>query len=64
MIKGLVRFDFANLFLKKASWTKNNTNLVLLQHEQIHFDIAEFHKRLLIGLLYTRDFSSHSFEKK
>lgn len=64
MIKGLVRFDFANLFLKKASWTKNNTNFILLLHEQIHFDIAEFHKRLLIELLYTRDFRSHNFEKE
>ncbi|MEN9298993.1 MAG: hypothetical protein RLZZ429_1306 [Bacteroidota bacterium] len=64
MIKGLVRFDFANLFLKKTSWTKNNTNAVLLQHEQIHFDIAELHKRVLIELLYTRDFRSHNFEKE
>lgn len=63
MIKGLARFDFANLFLKKASWTKNNTNLILLQHEQIHFDIAELHKRILISLLYTRDFRASSFEK-
>ncbi len=63
MIKGLVRFDFANLFLKKASWTKNNTNLFLLQHEQIHFDIAELHKRLLIELLYIRDFKSKYFER-
>ncbi len=63
MIKGLARFDFANLFLKKASWTKNNTNLVLLQHEQIHFDIAELHKRLLIELLYTRTFKSKYFER-
>jgi hypothetical protein len=64
MIKGLARFDFANLFLKKASWTKNNTNLFLLQHEQIHFDIAELHKRLLISLLYTRDFRGSTFEKE
>lgn len=64
MIKGLARFDFANLFLKKTSWTKNNTNLILLQHEQIHFDIAEFHKRLLIGLLYTRNFSIRNFERE
>ncbi|MBL0883380.1 MAG: hypothetical protein IBJ16_08575 [Chitinophagaceae bacterium] len=62
--KGLARFDFSNIFLKKASWTKNNTNLDLLQHEQIHFDIAELHKRLFIGLLYTRDFRNHNFEKE
>jgi hypothetical protein len=64
MIKGLARFDFANLFLKKASWTKNNTNLILLKHEQIHFDIAELHKRLLINLLYTREFRAATFEKE
>ncbi|MBW0161795.1 MAG: hypothetical protein HYI21_03830 [Sediminibacterium sp. Gen4] len=63
-IKGLAKFNFSNIFLKKASWTKNNTNLDLLQHEQIHFDIAELHKRLLIGLLYTRDFRKHNFEKE
>ena len=63
-IKGLARFDFANIFLKKASWTKNNTNLTLLQHEQTHFDIAELHKRLLISLLYTREFRRRSFERE
>lgn len=64
MVKGLVRFDFVNLFLKKNSWTKNATSQALLKHEQVHFDIAELHKRLMISLLYTRNLRRYNFERE
>lgn len=60
----IARFDFSTLFMKKSSWTKHSQDPVLLKHEQIHFNIAELHKRLLIQLLDTRSLHFAGFESE
>jgi len=47
VVKGKIIFNVPCYFQKAISWTINDTNLHLLQHEQLHFDIAELHARLL-----------------
>lgn len=64
MQRSLAKFDFATFFFKKTSWTKHTQDPLLLKHEQIHFDIAELHKRQFIQLLYNRQFSYNGFEKE
>lgn len=43
--KGLPNFLVTNYFKKNSSWTVDTTSSYLLQHEQLHFDIAEVHAR-------------------
>lgn len=45
MINGLPEFEIKVLFRKPHSWTSDTTNLDLLKHEQLHFDIAELYRR-------------------
>lgn len=42
---GLPEFEIKVLFRKPNSWTSDTTNLELLGHEQLHFDIAELYRR-------------------
>lgn len=42
---GLPNFDVTNCFDKVSAWTKDTTSLSGLEHEQLHFDIAEVHAR-------------------
>ncbi|MGW8123653.1 DUF922 domain-containing protein [Roseivirga echinicomitans] len=42
---GLPVFEIKVLFRKPYSWTSDTTNLELLGHEQLHFDIAELYRR-------------------
>lgn len=42
---GLPNFLVSNSFIKKEAWTKDTTSVILLQHEQLHFDIAEVYAR-------------------
>ena len=42
---GLPNFFVSNSFIKKNAWTKDTTSVALLQHEQLHFDIAEVYAR-------------------
>lgn len=60
--KTLARFEFVTLFMKKSSWTKTKRDAVLLEHEQIHFNIAELHKRKMMEILRTEKFSYNGFE--
>ena len=62
MQHSFAKFDFVTLFLKKTSWTKHTQDPLLLKHEQVHFNIAELHKRLLIEILYTRNLAYTGFE--
>ena len=62
MQRSFAKFDFATLFLKKTSWTKHTRDPLLLKHEQVHFNIAELHKRVFIEILYTRHLSYTGFE--
>ena len=57
IIKGEPRFEVKVLFVKKDSWTTDPTNIVLLAHEKLHFDIAEMFGRKIrkqIADLYDR----------
>ena len=42
---GLPNFDVSNCFMKKIAWTRDTTSIKGLEHEQLHFDIAEIHAR-------------------
>jgi hypothetical protein len=42
---GFPNFSVTNSFIKDLAWTKDTTSLMMLQHEQLHFDIAEVHAR-------------------
>jgi hypothetical protein len=43
--KGLPNFLVYNSFMKNDAWTRDSTSVMLLQHEQLHFDIAEVYAR-------------------
>ena len=51
-------------FLKETSWSKEKLqNKVLLQHEQLHFDIAELHRRKIIKAISEADFSKDNHKQ-
>lgn len=50
--EGEVIVDINVCFIKNESWAKEKQrNTVLLQHEQLHFDIAELHRRKVVKAL-------------
>jgi len=44
---GLPYFEVTNYFKTRKAWTKDTISKVGLEHEQLHFDIAELHARLI-----------------
>lgn len=61
--EGQLKIEVQVCFLKKRSWSKENQrNKLLLQHEQLHFDIAELHRRLIVKALLEADFNKHNYE--
>ena len=42
---GLPKYRVINAFLRKKSWTIDALSMDLLEHEQLHFDIAELYAR-------------------
>lgn len=42
-----IEFQVSSFFDKSGSWTVNHTSEHILQHEQLHFDIAELYARKL-----------------
>lgn len=55
-----LRFDIKAYFNQNKSWKKRNVNTYILNHEQLHFDITEYHARLLRRDL--KNFRYQSFE--
>lgn len=52
-------------FLKKESWVNHRKkNQVLLQHEQLHFDIAELHRRMVVKALSEEAFDKNNYKEK
>lgn len=45
--KGKPNFEVYVLFVREESWTSDSTDMALLAHEQLHFDIAELYARKL-----------------
>jgi len=44
-LDGVPDYNVYAAFRKYGSWTRNNTSLSLLKHEQLHFDIGELYVR-------------------
>lgn len=52
-------------FIKNESWSKPaERNKVLLQHEQLHFDIAELHRRLIVKKVLEANFTKSNYKEK
>lgn len=50
-------------FLKNESWSKpEQQNNLLLQHEQLHFDIAELHRRIIVKRLLEASFTKKNYK--
>jgi hypothetical protein len=55
----------STVFVKGESWYKSGKeNNVLLGHEQLHFDIAELHRRLIVKAILDTKFSSENYESE
>jgi hypothetical protein len=51
-------------FIKNESWSKvERQNNVLLQHEQLHFDIAELHRRKIVKRLLELEFTKEIYRE-
>jgi hypothetical protein len=51
-------------FIKNESWSKpEEQNKVLLQHEQLHFDIAELHRRKVIKALLNASLTKETYKE-
>jgi len=52
-------------FIKNESWSKpSERNNLLLQHEQIHFDIAELHRRKIVKAILDANFTKKNYKEK
>jgi hypothetical protein len=60
----LINFKFSCSFSTCASWMKSAASYSLLEHEQIHFDLAEYHKRLMAKEVVSQKFTSHDLTEK
>lgn len=52
------KFMVTCFFYPCRSWVKKASTSRLLEHEQTHFDIAEYHKRLLMKEIMNRRFTN------
>ena len=52
------KFIITCSFYPCKSWVKTHSTYRLLEHEQTHFDIAEYHKRLLMKEIMNRTFTA------
>lgn len=51
-------------FIKSESWSKEEKrNNVLLQHEQLHFDIAELHRRMIVKSILESSFTKENHKE-
>ncbi len=52
-------------FVKSQSWSnKEKQNEVLLQHEKLHFDIAELHRRMIVKKLLETKFEKQTYKEQ
>lgn len=53
------------VFMKHKSWYKDGKqNNVLLGHEQLHFDIAEIHRRIIVQALFNAKFTRENYDSE
>lgn len=63
--EGMMTISINVCFFKDESWSKEEAhNKVLLQHEQLHFDIAELHRRMIVKELMKAEFTKNNYEEK
>ncbi len=53
-----IHLEISAKFIRSKSWTKNKQSVDLLKHEQLHFDITEYHTRLFRKAILRYRFSS------
>ncbi len=58
LLNKLAKFTISCSMLTCKSWVKKERNKALLQHEQTHFDIAEYHKRLMVKEVLAQKFNT------
>jgi hypothetical protein len=55
----------STVFMKYESWYKRGKeNHILLDHEQLHFDIAEIHRRLIVKAIKNSKFTSDGYDSE
>ena len=63
--EGELDFTINVCFIKNESWSKDEQrNNLLLQHEQIHFDIAELHRRKIVKAVLDANFTKSNYKEK
>lgn len=58
-----IYFEVRCLFHPDLSWTKDTTDILLLNHEQRHFDLAEIQARQLRKALAAADIKAHNYRR-
>ena len=62
--EGSMTVNIQVCFLKNESWSKpEQHNNLLLQHEQLHFDIAELHRRIIVKRLLEAKFTKKNYKE-
>lgn len=63
--EGILTVNINVCFFRGESWyKKDQENNVLLQHEQLHFDIAEMHRRLIVKELVQANLTKNNYKAK
>ena len=63
--EGVLNLTINVCFIKNESWSKPaEQNDLLLQHEQIHFDIAELHRRMIVKAILEANFTKENYKEK
>lgn len=63
--EGILKLTIDVCFIKNESWSKpEEQNNLLLQHEQIHFDIAELHRRKIVKAVLDANFTKENYKEK
>lgn len=63
--EGEIDIQIRVCFVKDESWSKvENQNELLLKHEQLHFDIAELHRRKIVKALKNANLTKSNYAEK
>lgn len=63
--EGEISIQIQVCFVKDESWVKKAEQTpLLLKHEQIHFDIAELHRRKIVKALKEANFTKTNYKEK
>ena len=63
--EGILKVSINVCFIKDESWSNSERiNNVLLQHEQLHFDIAELHRRMIVKQLLEAKMNKNNYQEE